>query len=198
MKSLHSLAPTQSPYDFQTVSMLYTQFSTYLCWNQQFLIMFNPHSHKSLSMICVNQNSKSPKYCTQILTTVIAPANYCILSVGQGMRALTKKLPGYLLLISDMLLNLLLHISTLHVQPSLALFQVFDSGTLHKFPLKVQVQSQSLYKSSPLHTHGDPLEEPILLPKELVPFCQVALQYQHTKSNVMKTPCPPALFPTPI
>ena len=35
----------------------------------------------------------------------IVPANYCILSVGQGMRVLTKKPLGYSLPNSDMLLN---------------------------------------------------------------------------------------------
>src|SRR5882724_6719908 len=76
-----------------------------------------------------NWNSKSPKSLTPRLTTVIIPANYCILSIGQGMRALMKKLPGSLLLSSDMLLNLL-QISTLHIQPSLVPFQVFDLGAL--------------------------------------------------------------------
>src|SRR5882724_1088101 len=35
MKSLHFLAPIPSPYDFRTVSVLYTWFSTSQCWNQQ-------------------------------------------------------------------------------------------------------------------------------------------------------------------
>src|SRR6266481_6768331 len=34
-KSLHDPVPTLSHYDFQTVCVLYTQFSTSLCWNQQ-------------------------------------------------------------------------------------------------------------------------------------------------------------------
>jgi len=51
------------------------------------------------------------------------------LSVGQIMRALMKKLPGSLLPNSDMLPNLL-QISTLHIQPSLVLFQVFDLSAL--------------------------------------------------------------------
>src|SRR5882724_9785267 len=90
--------------------------------------MFNPQPRQSLLMM--NQNLKSPKSSTPRLTTNIVPASYCILSVGQVMRALTKKLPGSSLPSSDMLLNLL-RISTLHIQPSLVLFQVFDSGTLY-------------------------------------------------------------------
>src|SRR5882724_7451008 len=77
----------------------------------------------------MNKNLKSPKSSTPRLTTNIMPASYCILCVGQGMRALMKKLPGSLLLSSDMLLNLL-WISTLHIQPSLVPFQVFDLGAL--------------------------------------------------------------------
>jgi len=38
MKSLHFLAPILSPYNFQTVTVLYTQFSTSQCWNQQLRI----------------------------------------------------------------------------------------------------------------------------------------------------------------
>src|SRR5882724_8051441 len=34
-KSLHFLAPILSPFNFQTVSALYTKFSTFPCWNQQ-------------------------------------------------------------------------------------------------------------------------------------------------------------------
>src|SRR5882724_10097371 len=77
----------------------------------------------------MNRNSKSPKSLTPRLTTDVMPASYCILSFGQGMRALMKKLPGSLLPSLDMLLNLS-WISTLHIQPSLVLFQVFDLGTL--------------------------------------------------------------------
>jgi len=77
MKSLHSQAPTPSPYDSQTVSALYTQFSKSQCWNQQlriwFPIMFNPHPHQSLSM--TNQNFKSPKSSTPRLATDIVPAS---------------------------------------------------------------------------------------------------------------------------
>src|SRR5882724_3836785 len=130
MKSLHSLAPIQSLSDFQTVSALYTQFSMSQCWNQQlqirFPIVFNPHPCQSLLMM--NQNLKSLKSSTPRLTTDIVPASYCILSIGQVMRALMKKLPGSSLPSSDMLLNLL-QISTLHIQPSLVPFQVFDLGT---------------------------------------------------------------------
>src|SRR5882724_3299057 len=136
MTSLHSLAPILSLSDFQTVSELYTWFSTSQCWNQQLRIRspikFNPHPCQSLSTM--NWNSKSPKSSTPRLTTDIMPASYCILSVGQGMRAPTKKLPGSSLLNLDMLLNSL-QISTLPIQPSLILCQAFDLGTFH-FSLK--------------------------------------------------------------
>src|SRR5882724_4984695 len=79
-KSLHFLAPIQSPFNFQTVSVLYTWYSTSQCWNQklqtQFPIMFNPHPHQSLLMM--NWNLKSQKSLTLRLTTDIVPASYCI------------------------------------------------------------------------------------------------------------------------
>src|SRR5882724_10947472 len=77
----------------------------------------------------MNQNSKSLKSSIPRLTTDVIPASYCILSIGQVMRELMKKLPGSSLPSSDMLPNLL-WISTLHIQPSLVLFQVFDLGAL--------------------------------------------------------------------
>src|SRR5882724_8346040 len=95
-----------------------------------------------------NWNSKSPKSSTPRLTTDVVPASYCILSVGQDMKALTKKLPGSLLPSSDMLPNLL-WISTLHIQPSLVLFQVFDSGAFH-FNLKSYLKFSHFYKSKPI------------------------------------------------
>src|SRR5882724_5523684 len=86
MKSLHFWAPIPSPYDFWTVSALYTQFSMYPCWNQQlqiqFLIMFNPCPCQSL--LTTNQNLKSPKPSTPKLTTVDMPINYCILSADHS------------------------------------------------------------------------------------------------------------------
>src|SRR5882724_8187907 len=92
----------------------------------------------------MNQNSKSLKSSIPRLTTNVMPASYCILSIGQGMRALMKKLPGSSLLSSDMLPNLL-WISTLHIQPSLVLFQVFDLGT----PVfEVLFEVFTLYKST--------------------------------------------------
>src|SRR5882724_3704298 len=155
-KSLHFLALIQSLSNFQRVSALYTQYFTSQCWNQQlqirFLIVFNPHPHQSLSMM--NQNLKSPKSLTPRLTTDIMPAIYCFLSVGQIMRALTKKLPGSSLLSLDMLPNLL-WISTLDIQPSLVLFQVFDSGAFTSvFEVLFEVftlfssQSNSIYYST--------------------------------------------------
>src|SRR5882724_7765946 len=92
----------------------------------------------------MNGNLKSPKSLTPRLTTDIMPASYCILSTGQGMRALMKKLPGSSLLSSDMLLNLL-QISTLHIQPHLVLFQVFDSGALH---FEVLLKFHTFHKSN--------------------------------------------------
>src|SRR5882724_3977397 len=82
------------------------------------------------SLSRMNWNSKSPKSLSPRLTTIIMPASYCILTVGQGMRALIKRIPGSLLPNSDMLSNLL-WISTLHIQPILVLFQVFESSALH-------------------------------------------------------------------
>src|SRR5882724_2837409 len=96
----------------------------------------------------MNWNSKSPKTLIPRLTTDIVPASYCILSIGQGMRALMKKFPGSLLLSWEMLLNLL-QISTLHIQPSLVLFQVFDSGTLH-FNLKSYLNFSHFLQVKPI------------------------------------------------
>src|SRR5882724_7611089 len=84
----------------------------------------------------MNLNSKSQKYSTPRLTITIVPVNYCISSIGQGMKVLTKKLHGYSLPNLDTLPNFL-RISTLHTQPNLALYQVFPksdlqpSGVLH-------------------------------------------------------------------
>src|SRR5882724_5351973 len=94
----------------------------------------------------MNWNSKSPKFSTPRLTTNIMPASYCILSIGQCMRALTKKLPGSSLPSLDMLLNLL-QISTLHIQLNLVLFQVFDLGAFH-FNLKSYLKFPTFYKSN--------------------------------------------------
>src|SRR5882724_2134142 len=84
----------------------------------------------------MNWNSKFPKYSTQRLTTAVVPENYYILSVGQVMRVLTRKLLGYLLPNSDTLPDLS-QTFTLHMQPNLVLCQVFldsdlqPSGVLH-------------------------------------------------------------------
>src|SRR5882724_10496850 len=131
MKSLHILEPILSHYNFRTVSALYTQYSTFPCWNQRLrirsLIMFNPHLCQSL--LTTNPNSKIPKYSTQRLTTAIIPANYCILSVGQGMRVLTKKPLGYSLPNLDMLPNWS-QTFTLHMWPNLVLCQIFPDSDL--------------------------------------------------------------------
>src|SRR5882724_1965163 len=120
--------------------------------------MFNPHPHQSLLMM--NWNSKSLKSSTPRLTTDVVPASYCILSVGQGMRALMKKLPGSSLPSLDMLLKLL-QISTLHLQPSLVLFQVFDLGAF-QFEVLFEV---SHFTSQ---THFLLLPHSVLLPLELI------------------------------
>src|SRR5882724_3410156 len=91
---------------------------------------------------------KSPKSLTPILTTVIVPASYYILSVGQSMRALMKKLPGSSLLSLDILPNLL-WISTLHIQPSLVLFQVFDLGAIH-FSFEVLIELSHSLQVKPI------------------------------------------------
>src|SRR5882724_8032769 len=95
-----------------------------------------------------NWNFKSLKSSTPRLTTDIVLASYYILSIGQVMRALTKKLLGSLLLSSDMLPNLL-WISTLHIQPSLVLFQVFDSGAIH-FNFEVLLKFSVLLQVKPM------------------------------------------------
>src|SRR5882724_4144729 len=89
-----------------------------------------------------NWNSKSPKSSTPRLTTDIMPANYCILSIGQGMRALTNKLPGSSLPNS-------LQISTLPIQPSLVLCQTSDLGAFY-FKLEVLFEVSHYYKSNPI------------------------------------------------
>src|SRR5882724_10998281 len=94
----------------------------------------------------MNWNLKSPKFSTPRLTTNVMPASYCILSIGQGMRALMKELPGSSLLNLDMLLNSL-QISTLHIQPSLVLCQVFDLGAFY-FNLKSYLKFHTFYKSN--------------------------------------------------
>src|SRR5882724_7828647 len=136
--------------------MLYIRYSTSLCWNQklqiQFPIEFSPHPHQSLLMM--NQSSKSPKSSTPRLTTDVVPASYCILSIGQGMRALTKKLPGSSLPNSDMLPNSL-QISTLPIQPSLVHCQIFRCISLQfevllKFSHYYDKSNTSIYYSTPL------------------------------------------------
>src|SRR5882724_12057443 len=107
--------------------------------------MFNPHPCQSLLMM--NQNLKSLKSLTPRLTTIDMPASYCILSVGQGMRALMKKLPGYSLLNSDMLPNLS-QISIPPTQPSLALFHIFEPGNfIHYLRFTCSIANKSLLLS---------------------------------------------------
>jgi len=79
-KSLHFLAPIPSPSDFQTVSMLYTQFSMSQCWNQQlriqFPIMFNPHPPNHCWWWTGIQNLRNPwlqdRQLTLCLQTIVS------------------------------------------------------------------------------------------------------------------------------
>src|SRR5882672_9519901 len=125
-KSLHTLAPTQSPCDSRTTSEQYTRYSTSQCWNQHFRIQyrigFNLHPHLSLSK--TNPNSKSQKSLIPRLTTNIA-ASFNILSDGQAMKALTKKPLGSMPLSSGMPPNLL-QISTWPIHPNQARTQIFE------------------------------------------------------------------------
>src|SRR5882672_10610978 len=129
MKSLHDLAPIPSLSDFRTVYVLYTQFSTSQCWNQQpptqFPIESSPHLHQLQST--TNPNLKFPKSSIPRLTIDIMPANYSTLSIGLVTKALMKKLPRSSLLNLDMPQNLF-PISTRHTWPNLALCQIFLKG----------------------------------------------------------------------
>src|SRR5882672_1277070 len=106
MKSLHTLAPTQSLYDSHTTSEQYTWYSTSQCWNQhfriQFQIGFNICPHPSL--LKTNPSSKSPTSSIPRLTTDIA-ASFNILSDGWVTKALTKKPLGSMPMSLEMLLN---------------------------------------------------------------------------------------------
>src|SRR5882724_1974703 len=128
-KSLHTLAPIQSPYDSHMTSEQYTRYSTSQCWNQhsqiQFRIGFNPHPYPSL--LKTNLNSRFPTSLTPRLTTNIA-ANFNTLSDGRATKALTKKPLGSTPLNLEMLLNLL-WIFTWPILPSQALSQIFEVQT---------------------------------------------------------------------
>src|SRR5467141_1021717 len=136
MKSLHTLAPIQSPYDSHMTSEQYTWYSMSQCWNQhfriQYRIRFNLRPHLSLSK--TNPNSKSPKsLIPRLITNIVASFN--ILSDGQVMKALTKKPLGSMPMSSEMLLNLL-RISTWPIHPNQACSQIFEvqvTSLLSKF-----------------------------------------------------------------
>src|SRR5882672_8989154 len=136
MKSLHTMAPTQSPYDSCTTSKQYTWYSTSQCWNQhsriQYRIGFNLRPHLSLSK--TNPNLKSPTSLIPRLTTDVI-ASFNILSDGQVTKALTKKPLGSMPMSSEMLPNLL-WISTWPIHPNQALTQIFEvqvTSLLSKF-----------------------------------------------------------------
>src|SRR5882724_5655711 len=128
-KSLHTLAPIQSPYDSHTTSKQYTRYSTSQCWNQhsqiQSQIGFNPCPYPSLSK--TNLNSRFPTSLMPRLTTDIA-ANFNTLSNGWAMKALMKKPLGSMPLNLEMLPNLL-RIFTWPILPSQALSQIFEVQT---------------------------------------------------------------------
>src|SRR5882672_10474032 len=143
MKSLHTLAPIQSPYDSRTTSEQYTQYSTSQCWNQhsriQYQIGFNLRPHLSLSK--TNPNSKSPTSLIPRLTTDVV-ASFNILSDGQVMKALTKKPLVSMPMSLEMLPNLL-RISTWPIHPNQAHSQIFEvqvTSLLSKFHTLLQFQ----------------------------------------------------------
>src|SRR5467141_2260885 len=148
MKSLHTLAPTQSPYDSRTTSEQYTRYSTSQCWNQhsriQYQIRFNLRPHLSLSK--TNPNSKSLKSLIPRLTTDVA-ASFNILSDGQATKALTKKPLGSMPMSSEMPLNSL-RISTWPIHPSQARTQIFEvqvTSLLSKFSHLITISTSAYY-----------------------------------------------------
>jgi len=123
MKSLHP-GTHSITYDFQKVSVLYTQYSMFPCWNQQPWIQSQSHSTPPSSIKCQWQ----PEFeMSEILDSKIdnhcCACKLCILSVGQVMRTLMKKLPDTCFPNSDMLPNSF-QTSTQPTQPSLSLCQV--------------------------------------------------------------------------
>src|SRR5882724_3183417 len=128
-KSLHTLAPIQSPYDSHTTSKQYTQYSMSQCWNQhsriQFRIGLNQHPYPSLSK--TNLNLKFPTSLMPRLTTDVA-ANFNILSDGWATKALTNKPLGSMPMSSELLPNLLWTF-TWPTHPSWALSQIFEVQT---------------------------------------------------------------------
>src|SRR5467141_1826143 len=148
MKSLHTLAPTQSPCDSHMTSEQYTWYSTSQCWNQHFRIQyrigFNLRPHLSLSK--TNPNSKSPKSSIPRLTTDVTPS--CnILSDGQATKALTKKPLGSMPMSSGTPPNLL-RISTWPIHPNQARTQIFEvqvTSLLSKFSHLITISTSAYY-----------------------------------------------------
>src|SRR5882724_6474239 len=125
-------------------------------------------------MSMLNPNSKFLKSSTPRLTTTVLPQSYCILSIGQVMSTLMKKLPGFLLPNLDMHLSSL-QISTVHTWPNLALCQVFPdsdfsiSSVLHFFWRSHNFYVHKLilvfiYCRVISHPFPDPLPDPFLAP----------------------------------
>src|SRR5882724_9006149 len=129
MKSLHTLAPIQSPYNSHTTSKQYTWYSMSQCWNQhsqiQSQIGFNPRPYPSL--LKTNLNSRFLTSLTPRLTTDVT-ANFNTLSDGWATKALMKKPLGSMLMNLETLPNLL-QIFTWPTHPSQALSQIFEVQT---------------------------------------------------------------------
>src|SRR5882724_9471005 len=148
MKSLHTLAPIQSPYNSHMTSKQYTWYSMSQCWNQhsriQFQIGFNQCPYPSLSK--TNLNFKFPTSLMPRLTTDVA-ADFNILSDGWATKALMKKPLGSMPMSSEMLLNLL-QTFTWPTHPSWALSQIIEVQTtslLLKFSHFITSSTKSYY-----------------------------------------------------
>jgi len=157
MKSLHSLTPILSFSNFQTVSVLYTSFPH-----------LNVGTRKSKSNSRLHSTPTPANHCQwwtgiwnlrnpwlQDWQPMLCLASYCILSVGQGMRG-TDKETSWILASELGHASKPLQISTLHIQPSLILCQVFDLGAFH-FKFEVLFEVFTLYKSNQFYYYSTPL-----------------------------------------
>src|SRR5882724_8299478 len=188
MKSLHTLAPIQSPYDSHTTSEQYTWYSTSQCWNQhsriQFQIEFNQRPYPSLSK--TNPNSRFPTSLTPRLTTDIT-ANSNTLSDGQATKALTKKPLGSTPLNLEMLPNLLRTFTWPTLQ-SWALSQIFEVRTISlllKFSHFITSSTKSYYSlrvTSGTSSGPRPLSSrSAILPRN--PFCSLRSSFCSLRSS---------------
>src|SRR5882724_2556147 len=147
-KSLHTLAPIQSPHNSHMTSKQYTRYSTSQCWNQhsriQSQIGFNQCPCPSLSK--TNPNSRFPTSLMPRLTTDVTE-NFNTLSDGQATKAPMKKPLGSMPMSLEMLLNLLWTF-TWPTHPSRALSQIFEVQTtslLLKFLHFITSSTKSYY-----------------------------------------------------